>query len=140
MADTLEKLKVIIEASASPMEKEAKRVISTTQNMVKSVNQTLQGISKNQVQMVDDKTMSQLQNMRNLIRRTFTDVKSGDFTRNLAQGMTLCGLPVPKKAKTFILKFLDDMTDELPRAVKEKIHKTATDDYTYNQTHGAEGE
>lgn len=87
MADTLEKLKVIIEASASPMEKEAKRVISTTQNMVKSVNQTLQGISKNQVQMVDGKTMSQLQNMRNLIRRTFTDVKSGDFTRNLAQGM-----------------------------------------------------
>ena len=87
MADTLEKLKVIIEASASPMEKEAKRVISTTKNMVKSVNQTLQGISKNQVKMVDDRTMSQLQNMRNLIRRTFSDVKSGDFTRNLAHGM-----------------------------------------------------
>ena len=87
MADTLEKLKVIIEASASPMEKEAKRAISTTKNMVKSVNQTLQGISKNQVQLVDDKTMSQLQNMKNLIRRTFSDVKSGDFTRNLAQGM-----------------------------------------------------
>ena len=87
MADTLEKLKVIIEASASPMEKEAKRVISTTQNMVKSVNQTLQGISKNQVQMVDDKTMSQLQNMRNLMRKTFTDVKGGDFTKNLSQGI-----------------------------------------------------
>lgn len=59
---------------------------------------------------------------------------------SILKNMTLCGLPVPKKAKTFILKFLDDMTDELPRTVKEKIHKTATDDYTYNQTHGAEGE
>lgn len=59
---------------------------------------------------------------------------------SILKNMTLCGLPVPKRVKTFILKFLDDMTDELPEAVREEIHETATDNYTYNQTHGAEGE
>lgn len=59
---------------------------------------------------------------------------------SILKNMTLCGLPVPKKAKTFILKFLDDMTDELPETVREEIHETATDDYTYNETHGAEDE
>ena len=61
-------------------------------------------------------------------------------TVSILKNMTLCGLPVHKKAKTFILKFLDDMTDELPEEVKEEIHEAATDDYTYNETHGAEGE
>ena len=59
---------------------------------------------------------------------------------SILKNMTLCGLPVPKKVKSFILKFLDDMTDELPETVREEIHDKATDDYTYNQTHGAEVE
>ena len=30
---------------------------------------------------------------------------------SILKNMTLCGLPVPRKVKTFIQKFLDDMTD-----------------------------
>jgi hypothetical protein len=37
--------------------------------------------------------------------------------------MTLCGLPVPRKVKTFIQKFLDDMTDELPEEIAEVLHE-----------------
>ena len=33
---------------------------------------------------------------------------------SLLKNMTLCGLPVPGKIKTFIQHFLDEMTDELP--------------------------
>ena len=36
--------------------------------------------------------------------------------------MTLCGLPIPTKAKSWIQKFLDDMTDELPEEVAEELH------------------
>ena len=33
---------------------------------------------------------------------------------SVLKNMTLCGLPVPGKAKDFIQKFLDEMTEELP--------------------------
>ena len=33
---------------------------------------------------------------------------------SILKNMTLCGLPVPGKIKTFIQHFLDEMTDELP--------------------------
>ena len=33
---------------------------------------------------------------------------------SVLKNMTLCGLPVPKRIKKWIQKFLDDMTDELP--------------------------
>lgn len=52
---------------------------------------------------------------------------------SILKNMTLCGLPVPKKAKEFILKFLDDMTEELPEEVVEELHKTEQDAATYNQ-------
>lgn len=42
---------------------------------------------------------------------------------SILKNMTLCGLPVPKKVKTFILKFLDDMTEELPEEASEELHK-----------------
>ena len=35
-------------------------------------------------------------------------------TVSILKNMTLCGLPVPGKIKTFIQHFLDEMTDELP--------------------------
>lgn len=41
---------------------------------------------------------------------------------SILKNMTLCGLPVPAKIKTFIQKFLDDMTDELPETVTEELH------------------
>lgn len=41
---------------------------------------------------------------------------------SILKNMTLCGLPVPKKVKTWIQKFLDDMTDELPETVTEELH------------------
>lgn len=41
---------------------------------------------------------------------------------SILKNMTLCGLPVPAKIKNFIQKFLDDMTDELPENVTEKLH------------------
>ena len=43
-------------------------------------------------------------------------------TISILKNMTLCGLPVPTKIKRWIQKFLDDMTDELPEEVAEKIH------------------
>lgn len=34
---------------------------------------------------------------------------------SILKNMTLCGLPVPEKLKNYIQKFLNDMTDELPK-------------------------
>lgn len=34
---------------------------------------------------------------------------------SILKNMTLCGLPVPTKIKKWIQKFLDDMTEELPK-------------------------
>lgn len=42
---------------------------------------------------------------------------------SILKNMTLCGLPVPAKAKQWIKKFLDDMTDELPEDVAEELHE-----------------
>lgn len=41
---------------------------------------------------------------------------------SILKNMTLCGLPVPTKLKTWIQKFLDDMTDELPEDAAEELH------------------
>ncbi len=38
---------------------------------------------------------------------------------SVLKNMVLCGLPVPKKAKTWIQKFLEDMTEELPEKTVE---------------------
>lgn len=42
-------------------------------------------------------------------------------TVSILKNMTLCGLPVPGKIKTFIQHFLDEMTDELPDEEKEGV-------------------
>ena len=34
---------------------------------------------------------------------------------SILKNMTLCGLPVPERVREYIQKFLDDMTDELPK-------------------------
>lgn len=41
---------------------------------------------------------------------------------SILKNMTLCGLPVPRKMKVFIQKFLNDMTEELPAEVSENLH------------------
>lgn len=38
---------------------------------------------------------------------------------SILKNMTLCGLPVPRKIKEFIQKFLDNMTTELPDEIGE---------------------
>ena len=45
---------------------------------------------------------------------------------SILKNMTLCGLPVPPRLKSFIQKFLDDMTDELPEEVTEKLHDASS--------------
>ena len=52
---------------------------------------------------------------------------------SILKNMTLCGLPVPMKLKNWIQKFLDDMTEELPEEVAEKLHETGQNVATYNQ-------
>ena len=42
---------------------------------------------------------------------------------SILKNMTLCGLPVPTRAKAWIQKFLDDMTDELPEEAAEELHE-----------------
>lgn len=42
-------------------------------------------------------------------------------TVSILKNMTLCGLPVPGRIKTFIQHFLDEMTDELPDEEKEGV-------------------
>ena len=39
---------------------------------------------------------------------------------SIVKNMTLCGLPVPSKAKKWVQKFLEDMTEELPDEAIEK--------------------
>ena len=41
---------------------------------------------------------------------------------SILKNMSLCGLPVPVKLKNWLLKFLDDMTDELPEEATEELH------------------
>lgn len=47
---------------------------------------------------------------------------------SVLKNMTLCGLPVPIKLKSFIQKFLDDMTEELPKEVTEHLHTQETNE------------
>jgi toxin secretion/phage lysis holin len=42
---------------------------------------------------------------------------------SILKNMTLCGLPIPNKLKDFIQRFLDNMTEELPKEVTSSIHK-----------------
>lgn len=42
---------------------------------------------------------------------------------SILKNMTLCGLPVPSKAKKWVQKFLEDMTEELPDEAIEKENK-----------------
>ena len=42
---------------------------------------------------------------------------------SILKNMTLCGLPVPVKLKSFIQKFLDNMTDELPEPITQELHQ-----------------
>ncbi len=37
---------------------------------------------------------------------------------SVLKNMTLCGLPVPKRMKKWVVKFLEDMTEELSEAAK----------------------
>lgn len=36
---------------------------------------------------------------------------------SILKNMTLCGLPIPVRVRKFLMKFLDDMTEELPKEV-----------------------
>ena len=40
---------------------------------------------------------------------------------SILKNMTLCGLPVPKKIKKWVQKFLEDMTEELPEDAVEEL-------------------
>lgn len=40
---------------------------------------------------------------------------------SILKNMTLCGLPVPSKAKRWIQKFLEDMTEELPEGTVDQL-------------------
>ena len=42
---------------------------------------------------------------------------------SVLKNMALCGLPVPAKAKKFLVNFLDDMTEELPKEVVEELRE-----------------
>ncbi|MEQ2574993.1 phage holin family protein [Mediterraneibacter faecis] len=42
---------------------------------------------------------------------------------SILKNMTLCGLPVPTKIKKWIQKFLDDMTEELPKEAVRELHQ-----------------
>lgn len=42
---------------------------------------------------------------------------------SILKNMTLCGLPVPTKIKKWIQKFLDDMTEELPKEEVQELHQ-----------------
>lgn len=42
---------------------------------------------------------------------------------SILKNMTLCGLPAPSKAKKWVQKFLEDMTEELPDEAIEKENK-----------------
>lgn len=37
---------------------------------------------------------------------------------SILKNMTLCGLPVPEKIRSFVKKFLENMTEELPKEAK----------------------
>lgn len=47
---------------------------------------------------------------------------------SILKNMTLCGLPVPSKAKKWVQKFLEDMTEELPDEAIEKENKNVEDE------------
>lgn len=38
---------------------------------------------------------------------------------SVLKNMMLCGLPIPTKVREFLMKFLDDMTDELPEEARK---------------------
>lgn len=42
---------------------------------------------------------------------------------SILKNMTLCGLPVPTKIKKWIQKFLDDMTEEIPKEAVQELHQ-----------------
>ena len=46
---------------------------------------------------------------------------------SILKNMMLCGLPVPAKIRMCLMKFLDDMTEELPEEAAEELHGEETE-------------
>ena len=42
---------------------------------------------------------------------------------SVMKNMALCGMPIPTKVKEWLVKFLDDMTEELPDSVTDMLHE-----------------
>lgn len=88
MADALERLKVVIEASASPLKNEAAKAVNETKNMVKAINTALNEVAKKPLEVVDqNKTFGMLQNTKNLIKNTIKDIKNGEIADALSFGV-----------------------------------------------------
>lgn len=88
MADALERLKVVIEANSSPLKKEATKAINETKNMARAINKTVGEMTKKPLEVVDqNKTVSMLQNTKNLIRKTIRDIRSGEIEEALSGGV-----------------------------------------------------
>ena len=129
MSETLEKLKVIIEASASPLKKEAQEAINTAKKTAKEIDKAFNQNSKKSSEIIDTKqaekseksvkatidkviasvkrireslkeasntplelknsneTVTQLENMRKMLKKTMGDAMSGELKDGLSHSI-----------------------------------------------------
>lgn len=83
MSDTLEKLKVVIEADAAPLQNAAKRVISTSRDMAQQINRSIHDISTAPVEKKVRDTLSMTQNWTRTLKSTLKDAVNGNLVQSL---------------------------------------------------------
>lgn len=87
MGKELERLEVVIEADPSRLKKGAADAKKSIQDMVNNVNQDIEKIKSPIKDMMDNESMSQLKNMKSYIKNTFSDLKNGNLTAGITDGI-----------------------------------------------------
>lgn len=85
MSDTLHRLSVVIEADKSKYSRGMKEAVKETESTVRQINSQTSNIKNPVAEMLkNDKTMIEIRNMQNVIRKSITDMFNGTLPKGIA--------------------------------------------------------
>lgn len=87
MAKELERLQVAIEADPRKLKQGAGEAKKSVKEMTASINRDIEKIKSPAKNMAGSETMTMLNNTKAMIKKTIADIKSGDFTGGIADGI-----------------------------------------------------
>lgn len=87
MSDTLKTLKVVIEGDATPLKKTTDEAKKSVKDMANTINSDIAKVKNPFSKIFSDSSMKQLQNTKNLLKRTMQDLRSGALTGAMGDGI-----------------------------------------------------